>query len=99
MVLGPGRPKRFPRAAQDLVGPLAEDDEGLALNIRGVIEVDGPAARARELGQHLAVHDGVGAALVGRTASEGDVRGEVEWPGTQRHRHDRFGQCGREPAQ
>ena len=65
------------------------------LHIRGVIEVDGPAARACELGQHLAVHDGVGAALVGRTALEGDVRGEVGRPGTQRHRHDRFGQLRR----
>ena len=44
------------------------------LHVLGVVEVDVPAAGACEFGQHLAVHDGVGAALVRHATLHGDVR-------------------------
>ena len=51
------------------------------------------------LGQHLAVHDGVGAGLVGHATLHGDVLGEVERPGSERHRDDRCGHRGGEFVQ
>ena len=44
------------------------------LDVLGVVEVDVPAAVACQLGEHLAVHDGVGSALVRHTTLDGDVR-------------------------
>jgi hypothetical protein len=60
---------------EHLVGPLTEDADRLALHVPGVIAVDRQAAGACEFGQHLAVHGGVGAALVGRATLDADVVG------------------------
>lgn len=46
------------------MGSVAEDVRRFVLDGLGAVEVDIPAAGVCELGQHLAVHDGVGAALI-----------------------------------
>ena len=96
VVLRPGRAERCPGAAEDLVGPLAEQVGRLRLDVLGVVAVDLPAAVVGELGEQLAVHDRVGAGLVRRAALDGDVVGEVERPEPQRDRDDGRGQRGRE---
>ena len=104
----PIRPRSSPRAPSDGPSPTAAralpEARGvprrpahpacwpLGLHVLGVVEVDIPAACVCEFGQHLAVHDGVGAGLVRRATLDGDVVGEVERPGSERHRDDRFGQ-------
>ena len=60
----------------------------------GVVEVDLPVTSVRELGELLAIHDGVGPGLVRRATLDGDVVGEVGRPGSQRDREDRRGQRG-----
>ena len=72
--------------------PFPEDAPRLFLDVLGLVEVDGPAPGSTELGHHLAVHDGVGPALVGHTALGGDGGGEVLRPGPERERDDRRGQ-------
>jgi len=47
----------------------------------------------REVGEYLAIHDGVGAGLVRRAKLNGDVIGEVGRPGSQRDRYNGFRQC------
>ena len=46
--------------------------------------MDGPSTFTCEFGQHLAVHDGVGAALVWNAALDGDVIGEIGRPRPKR---------------
>ena len=53
------------------------------LHVLGVVEVDLPAAGPCLFGEHLAVHDRVGVALVRRAPLDGDVRGKVERPGSE----------------
>src|SRR4051812_3968991 len=62
-VLRPRRSQRRAGAVEPLVGTLTEDAHRLALDVLGVEEVDGPAALVRQAGQHLPIHDGIGAAL------------------------------------
>jgi hypothetical protein len=75
-------------------GALTEPAEGLIDDCLGVIQVDFPATSVGELGELLAIHDGVGAGLIGRATLDGDVVREVEWPGPKRDRQDRRGQRG-----
>ena len=58
--------------------------------------MDRPVARLPELGEHLAIHDGVGAAFVWDAPLDRDILREVVGPGVERHRDDRFGQVGLE---
>ncbi len=55
-----------------------------------------PTAGSTEFRHHLAVHHGVGPALVGHAPLHGNVSGEVGGPGPERQRDDRFGQCARQ---
>ena len=52
----------------------------------GVVEVDVPATSVCELGELLAIHDGVGPGLIRRATLDGDVVGEVGRPGSERDR-------------
>jgi len=94
MVLRPGRSQRCPRAVEYVAGPFAEDGRRLAFYVLGVEEMDAPAACARALSQHLAVHHGVRTAFIGRPTLDVDIVGEVKRPRSKRHRHDRFGYRG-----
>ena len=94
MVLRPGRPHRRPRTVQDLVGPLSQHADRLTFHLLRVVEVDFPVTSVRELGEHLAIHDRVGAGLIWRATLDGDVVGEVRRPGSERDRDDRRGQRG-----
>ena len=94
MVLRPGWPHRCPRSLQDLVGALSQHADRLTHHCLRVIEVDFPATSVCELGELLAIHDGVGPGLVWRASLDGDVVGEVERPGSERDREDRRGQRG-----
>jgi hypothetical protein len=76
MVLRPRRSHRRPSSVQDLVGSPTEHSDRLTDHVLRFVEVDVPATIVCELGEHLAVHDGVGAGLVRRAALEGDVVGE-----------------------
>jgi len=76
MVLRPRWSQRRPRAVQHLVRPLAQDASRLGLDVAGVEEVDVPTSVVGEVGQHLAVHDGVGAALVGTCRCTAMVSGK-----------------------
>ena len=87
-----GGPNRRPRTLQDLVCPLTQHADRLTDDFLRVVEVDFPVASVRELGQHLAIHDGVGAGFIGRAPLDGDVGGEVQWPGSERDRDDWRGQ-------
>ena len=90
MILRPGRSERRPRATEHVVGSVTEDGSRPVLDLLGVEELDVPAARARTLGEHLAVHDRVGTSFVGWATLDADVVGEVDRPGSQRHRQDRI---------
>jgi len=91
MVLRPRWSQPLPRAVQHLVGARAEDADRVALDVLGVVEVELPAAGAGELGQHLAVHHGVGVTLVGHRGvgpamssgkSAGQARSDTETIGS-----------------
>jgi len=73
----------------------AEDPGRFVLDI-GLVPVDRPAALLRQLGQYLAVHDRIGAALIRHPTLDGDVFGEAHRPRSKRHRDQWFGQCGHE---
>ena len=83
MVPRPGRADRRPGSEEDLVGPVAENPGRLTHDCLRVVDVDFPATGVRDLGQLLAVHDGVGPRLVWRATLDGDVVGEVERPGSK----------------
>src|SRR5688572_17665483 len=76
MVLRPGGTHGCPRSLQDLVGPLSEHADCLTYYFLRVIEVDFPATSVCELGEHLAIHDAVGAALIRRVTLDSDVVGK-----------------------
>jgi hypothetical protein len=79
---------------QDLVGPRGEHADHLTHHCLRVVEVDLPATSVCELGELLAIHDGVGPGLIWRATLDGDVVGEVQRPGAERDREDRGGQRG-----
>ena len=94
MVLVPGRPQpaRGPNRTSSACAPRACGPLGPPRPWR---RRGGPPSRGACLfGEYLAVHDRVGVALVRRAPLDGDVCGEVERPGSERHRHDGCGQCG-----
>src|SRR2546426_9597090 len=74
MVFRPWWPHGGPRAMEDLVGPMSQHPDRLSYHCVGVIEVDFPTASECELGERLAIHDGVGAGLIRRAAVGGHVR-------------------------
>src|SRR5579862_1831240 len=65
MVLRPWWPQRRPRTMQHLVPPLTPDADGIVLDALGVVGMDDPAALTCQFGQYLAIHHGIGSALVG----------------------------------
>jgi hypothetical protein len=81
---------------QDLVGLASQPADRLIDDVLGAIEVDVPIASMGQLGENLAIHDGVGPGLVGDATLDGDVGGEVERPFPQRDRRDRLGKRGRD---
>ena len=54
-----------------------------------VVQMNFPAAGVRELGELLAIHDGVGPSLIGRATLDGDVVGKSN--GHLRSESDRTG--------
>ena len=84
MVLRPRWSQRCPWATKHLVRSLTQNASRLLLDVLGVVGMNNPAAFACDFGQHLAIHDGVGPALVWHTALNGDIGGEVGGPGPQR---------------
>jgi hypothetical protein len=83
MVLRPRWPQCCSRSLQDLVGPLPEHPDRLTDHCLRVKHLDFPVASVCELGELLAVHDGVGPSLIRHATLDGDVVGEVERPGSQ----------------
>ena len=63
--------------------PLTKDPDRFILNTLGVVEVDVPTEVPSQFGQHLAVHDRVGSALIRDATLDGDLLGKVPWPGSQ----------------
>jgi hypothetical protein len=94
VVFRPGWPECCPWAVQDLVGALAQHGDRSSLHRLRVVDVDVETAGACELGQDLAIHDGVGARFVGGATLDRDVFGELRRPGSQRDRRDGPGQSG-----
>ena len=82
MVLRPRWPQGFPPTEENAVRLLAQETDGLLLDILAV-EMHRPAAPSSELGQHLAVHDRVGAALIWHSTLDGYVLGKVGGPGVE----------------
>ena len=96
MIFRPGWPHRCPRTLKDLVGARTEHADRLTHDMLRVIGVDVPATSVCELGEHLAIHDRVGAGLVRGATLDGDVIREPGGPHSERDRHDRRGQRTRD---
>ena len=79
---------------QNPVGAIGQDLDCLRLDPLRVVEMNCPAACVCEIGEYLAVHDGVGMGLVRRAKLNGYVVGKVRRPSSQRDRDGGFGQCG-----
>jgi hypothetical protein len=79
---------------QDVIGPIGQDPNRLRFDLLGGVEVDFPIPRMGEVGEYLAIHDGVGAGFIRRAKLNGYVIGEIRRPGSQRYRDDGFGQYG-----
>jgi hypothetical protein len=94
MILRPWWTQRRAWPAEHLVGARAQDLRRVGLDALGVVEMNIPPERATRLGEHLAVHDGVGAALVGRATLNGDRLGKVGRPRPNRYRDDRLRKRG-----
>ena len=79
-----GEQKKYRRAAVTFRHLLDEkpDATRVRLDVLGVEEVNLDAAVACEPGEHLAIHDGVGPALVRHETLGRDVLGEVCRPGS-----------------
>src|SRR2546426_8243651 len=80
MVFRPRWPHSGPRAMEDLVGAMSQHPDRLSYHCVGVIEVDFPTTSECELGERLAIHDGVGAGLIRRATLDGNVIREVGRP-------------------
>ena len=92
LVLRPGRPQPCPRTTEDLVGTLSQHPDRPTYYIPRVVEVDLPVTSMRDIGEYVAIDDGVGASLIWHPTLDGDVVGEVRRSDSQRDRHDRLGQ-------
>ena len=65
---------------EDLVGPMSQHPDGLSDHCVGVIEVDFPTTSECDLGERLAIHDGVGAGLIRSATLDDNVIGKVGRP-------------------
>ena len=83
MLLRPWRPHGCPGALEDLVGLVSQQPDRLIYHGLSVIEVDFPATSVGDLGECLAIHDGVGAGLIRRATLDGNVLGELGRPRSQ----------------